>query len=52
MSPYTISPLPKESDTPSENVRKKSGDLDDTKHALVTTTETVFKEQNTDMVEK
>ena len=38
-----IGPLPKESDTPSEKVRKTSGDLDDTNKALVNTTETVAK---------
>ena len=52
MSSNTIFTLPKESDTPSERVRKTSGDLDDTKHALVTTTDTVVKEGNTDMVDK
>ena len=48
----TIFPLPKESDTPSEKVIKTIGDLDDTKKALVNTTYTVFKEGNTDMVDK
>ena len=43
MSSNIIGPLPKESDNPSETVRKKGGDLDDTKKALVTTTDTVFK---------
>ena len=52
MSSNIIGPLPKEYDNPSEKVRKKSGYLDDTKKALVTTTDTVFKEGNTDMVEK
>ena len=52
MSPNTIFPLPKESDTPSEKVRKKSGYLDDTKEALVTTTDTVFREGTTDIVDK
>ena len=52
MSSNTICPFHKESDTPSEKVRKTSGDLDDTKQALVTTTDTVFKEGNTDMVDK
>ena len=52
MSPNTICPLPKESDTTSEKVRKTSGDLDDTKQALVNTTDRVFKEGNTYMVEK
>ena len=49
MSPNNIYPLPKESDTQSESVRKTSGDLDDTKQALVNTTDTVVKEGNTDM---
>ena len=48
----TISPLPKEYDTPSEKVRKTIGDLDDTKQAVVTTTDTVAEEGNTDMVDK
>ena len=52
MSSNTICPLLKESDNPSERVRKTSGDLDDTKHALVTTTDTVVKEGNTDTVDK
>ena len=43
MSPNTIFPLPKESDTPGEKVRKTSGDLDDTRQALVTTNDTVFR---------
>ena len=43
MSPNTISPLPKESDTPSEKVRKTSGDLDDTIYALVANTDTFVK---------
>ena len=38
MSSNTICPLPKESDIPSEKVRKTSGYLDDTKQALVTNT--------------
>ena len=42
---YCISdPFPKKSDNSSENYRKTSGDLGDTEKALVTTTETVFKE--------
>ena len=48
----TIGLLPKKSDTPSEKVRKTIGDLDDTKKALVTTTDMVVKEGNTDMVDK
>ena len=52
MSLNTIFPLPKESDTPSEKVRKIGGDLDDTKHALVTTTHTVVKEGNAEMVDR
>ena len=51
--PYNIiGILPKEYYNTSENVTKTSGDLDDTKNALVSTTDTVFKEVNTDMVEK
>ena len=52
MSPNTIYPLHKEYDTPSEKIRKTSGYLDGTKQALVNTTDTVFKEVNTDMVNK
>ena len=52
MSHNAIYPLPKESDTTSEEVRKKSGDLDDTKQASVTITDMVVKECNTDMVDK
>ena len=52
MSPNTIFPLPKESDIPSEKVRNKSGYLDDTKQALVTTTDTVVKEGNTEIFDK
>ena len=52
MSSNTICPFPKLYDTPSEKVRKTSGDLDDTKQALVTTTTTVVKKGNTDMVDK
>ena len=43
-------PLTKEYDNTSEKVRKTSGDLDETEKVLVTTTETVVKEGNTDMV--
>ena len=42
----------KNSDTPSEKVIKTSGYLDETKKALITTTATVVKEGNTDMVYK
>ena len=52
MSSNISDPLPKEYYTPSEKVRKTSGDLDDTKQALVTTTDMVVKEGNTDMVDK
>ena len=52
MSHNTICPLSKESYTPSERVRKTSGDLNYTKQSLVATTETFFKEGNTDMVDK
>ena len=52
MSPNTISPFPKESDTPSEMTRKKIRSLDDTNQALVTTNDTAIKEGNTDMVYK
>ena len=43
MPSNTIGPLPKESDTPSKKVRKKSGDLYDNKKALVTTIDMVGK---------
>ena len=52
MTSNTICSLPKESDTPSEKVRKSSEDLDDTKHSLFNTTNKVVKEGNTDKVEK
>ena len=52
MSSNIIGPLPKEYDNPSEKVRKTSGDLDDTKKALVFTTDNFVKEGNTDTVEK
>ena len=41
--------LQKKFDNPSKTVRKTSGDLDETEKALVTTTNTVAKEGNTDM---
>ena len=47
-----VDPLPKESDNPSKKVIKTSGDLDYTKNALVTTTDMVVKEGNTDMFGK
>ena len=37
---------------PSEKVREKNWDLDETKKALVTTTDTVVKEGNNGRVEK
>ena len=52
MSSNISDPLPKKYDNTSEKVRKKSGDLNETEKALVTTTETVVKEGNTDMVDK
>ena len=51
MSSNISDPLPKTYYNPSEKVRKKSGDLDDTKKELVTTTDKVIKEGNTDMVD-
>ena len=44
MSSNISDPLPKISYNPSIKVRKKSGDLDGTKKALVTTTDIVVKE--------
>ena len=52
MSSNISDPLPKKCDNPSEKVRKTSGDLDDTKKALVFTTDTVVKEGNTHMLDK
>ena len=52
MSSNISDPLSKKCDNPSEKVRKTSGDLDDTKKALVFTTDTVVKNVNTDMVLK
>ena len=52
MSSNNIYPQPKESDTLSEKVEKTGGDLDDTKQAFFTTTDKIFKEVNTDMVDK
>ena len=45
MSSDNICPLPKESDTPREHFRKTSGDLDDIKQALVTTTDMDVRER-------
>ena len=39
-------PFPKKYENPSITVRKTSGDLDETKKELVTTTDTVVKEGN------
>ena len=44
--------LPNKYDNPGEKVRKTSGDLDETEKSLVTISETVVKEDNTDMVYK
>ena len=52
MSYNTISPSLKQSDAPSEKVRKYSRDLDDTKKALVNNIDTVSKEGTTDTVDK
>ena len=52
MSSNISDPLPKKSDNPSEKVRKTSGYLDETKKALVATTDTIVKEGNNDMVDK
>ena len=52
MSSDNICPLPKESDTPREHFRKTSGDLDDIKQALVTTTDMDVREENIEMVDK
>ena len=52
MSYNIIFPLHKESDSPSENVRKTSGDSDDTKKSLFFTTEMVVKKGNTDIFDR
>ena len=44
--------LQKKSNNPSENVIKTSGDLDETKNSLVTTTDTFIKEGNNEKIEK
>ena len=49
MSSNISDPLPKKYYNPSITVRKTSGYLDETKNLLVTTTDTVFKEENTEM---
>ena len=45
-------PLQEKSDNPSITARKTSGGLDETKKALVNTTNAVVKEGNTDMGKK
>ena len=52
MSSNISDPFQKKSDNPSITVRKTSGDLDETKKALVTTTNMVVREGNTDKVTK
>ena len=52
MSSNSIDPLHKESDNPGEKVRKATGDLDDTKKALISTIDTIIKEGKTDIDEK
>ena len=52
MSSNISDPFPKKYDNPSEKVRKTSGDLYDIEKAIVTTTDTVVKEGNTDTVDK
>ena len=49
MSSNISDPLQKKHDNPSITVRKKSGDLEENKKALATTTETVVKEGDTNM---
>ena len=49
MSSNISDPLPKKYDNTSEDIRKTSRDQDETKKKLVTTTDTVFKEGNTDI---
>ena len=49
--PSNISdPFPNKSDNSSEKVIKTGGDSDETKNALITTTDMVVKERNTKMV--
>ena len=52
MSSNISDPLPNKYHNPSEKFRKTSGYLDNTKKALVDTTDKVVKEGNTDMVDK
>ena len=52
MSSNISESLPKKYDNPSEKVIKTSGDLDYSEKSLVTTTDMVVKEGNTDMVDK
>ena len=52
MSSNISDPLPKISDNPSENIIKRSGNLDETEKALITTTDTVVKEGNFEMIGK
>ena len=49
MSSNISDPLPKKSDNPSITVRKISGDLDETEKSLVTTSDRVVKEGNTEI---
>ena len=48
MSSNISDPLQNKSDNPSVTVKETSGDLDETEKVLVTTTDTFFKEGNTD----
>ena len=52
ISPNISDPFPKKSYNPIEKDRKTSGELDDIKQALVTTTDTVVKKGKTDMIER
>ena len=52
MSSNIIDPFPKEYDIPGEKAKKTIRYLDDTKKALVTNNDMVFKEGNTNMAEK
>ena len=52
MSSNISEPLQNKCDNPSEKVRKTSGDWDETEKALVTSTDTVVNEGNTEMVDK
>ena len=44
--------MPKKPDAPGEEIKKSSGNLDDTEKPLVTTIDTVDKEGNIDTAEK